>query len=259
MLGVAPAINTRKNPIDFTSRKTMIDELYGHRISAIIPLHDMNSDKDWAKQVDTKIREVFPLGSVTLYGSRDSFIPYYTPYGKFSTCELEPESIVSASQIRDEIKNKNFGSKDFRAGMIYAANSSYPFNFSTVDVAILDHNNRILLGRKENETKYRFIGGFTDLADSSLEQTVRRESYEETNLEIGDIEYVCSMNIDDWRYKGEVDRSIMTTLFKTKKVFGKEVPKDDIAELKWFDLDNFNKEYLIELHQPLFEKLIKTI
>ena len=259
-LGVTEAINTRKNPLDFLSRKVMIEELYGHRISAVIPLYDKRSDEVWVKQVDAKVREICPIGSVVLYGSRDSFIPYYTPYGKFDTCELEPEEFVSATEVREDIKNKVLRSTEFRAGMVYAANSTFPLNYCTIDVAILNEDStKVLLGRKAEEKEFRFIGGFSDITDSSFEHTAKREAAEETGLEIGDIQYVASKNIDDWRYSGEGDRSIMTTFFKAKKLFGGEKPQDDIVELKWFNISSFNLNLLVEGHRSLFEELVKSL
>jgi len=260
LLGVSEAINTRKNPLDFLSRKVMIEELYGHRISAIVPLYDKKNDDVWAKQVDVKIREICPLGSAVIYGSRDSFIPYYKPYGAFPTRELEPEEFVSATEVRNDVKNKVLRSKEFRAGMIYAANSTFPFNYCTIDVAIMnDDETKVLLGRKEQERKFRFIGGFTDVTDGSLEQTLRREANEETKLEVGDAKYIASKNVDDWRYRGEEDRSIMTVFFKAKKIFGSEQPFDDIVELKWFDVADFNIENMVKGHRSLFEELKNNI
>ncbi|MFW6219724.1 MAG: NUDIX domain-containing protein [bacterium] len=259
-LGVSPAINTRKNPLDFLSRKVMIEEFYGHRISAILPLHDKKSDRLWAKQVDSKVREIVPMGSVVLYGSRDSFIPYYEPYGSFDCVELESEEKVSATEIRDSVKNKVFRTDEFRAGMIYAANSTFPFNYCTIDVAILNEDEtKVLLGRKPEETEFRFIGGFSDTTDDSLEQTVKREANEETGLEIDNIEYVCSKNVKDWRYSGESDRSIITVFYKAKKIFGMEKPNDDIVEVKWFDINTFNINNIVDSHKTLFESLKNNI
>lgn len=260
-LGVSEAINTRKNPLDFLSRKVMIEELYGHRISAVLPLYDKRSDAVWAKQVDSKIREISPLGSVVLYGSRDSFIPYYAPHGKFPTRELEPEEFVSATEVRESVKNKVLRSKEFRAGMIYAANSTFPFNYCTIDVAIMNEDEtEVLLGRKAEENKFRFIGGFSDVGDCSLEKTLRREAHEETRLEVDDIQYVCSKNMDDWRYSNEEDRSIMTIFFKSKKIFGAPAPHDDIVEIKWFKVDSFDPEsQMVKGHRSLFENLVTKL
>lgn len=256
LLGVTQAINTRKDPLDFMSRKVMIEELYGHRVSMILPLHDKKSDNLWAKQIDTLIRGVFPMGSVVLYGSRDSFIPFYQKHGSFDCIELVPETTISATEVRDTVKNKVLRSKEFRAGMIYAANSTFPHNFCTIDVAILNEDKtKVLLGRKPDEIEYRFVGGFSDVGDSELEVTVKREAAEECGLELGDIEYLGSKNINDWRYRGQKDRSIMTVFYMAKKLFGTEKAQDDIAEIRWFDIDTFKLDWMVKGHQSLFEKL----
>ena len=131
-LGVSQAIHTRKNPLDYSTRKIMIEDVYGHRNIHILPLHDKKFDCQWAKQIDDRVREVYPLGSVVLYGSKDSFIPYYEPHGAFDTCDLQPDNFISATDIRKAVSNRALRSKEFRAGMIYAANQTFPFNYATV-------------------------------------------------------------------------------------------------------------------------------
>lgn len=259
-LGVSPAIHTRNNPLDYTSRKKMLEEEYGDKIEHIQPLNNMKFNCQWAKQVDTKIRELYPIGSVVLYGSRKSFIDSYQPHGNFDCIELEAEEKISATEVRKLVKNKALRSKEFRAGMIYAANTTHPFPYATIDVAILDgDNSRLLLGRKKYENTFRFIGGFSDIKDECFEQTVKREAYEETNLEIGDIQYVCSRKVQDWRYRGEVDRGIKTIFFMAKKIFGAETAKDDIEELKWIDVNDLEKTKLVDEHQHLKIELIKKL
>ena len=79
---------------------------------------------------------------------------------------------------------------------------------------------------------------------------------EETGLEVAEMQYVGSCNVDDWRYAQERDR-IRTTLFRTKKLFGHEKGADDIAEVKWFKVSEV-LENLDEMHIPLFKMLIKN-
>lgn len=253
-LGTTPALGTKKDPLDFITRKLMIEEAYNTRISAILPLENRKSDEVWSNDVDRKIREVFPSGSVTLYGSRDSFIPYYT--GRFETKELESRVYVSASNIREKLKNVTIKSKDFRAGVIYSVYNQYPMVHPTVDVVIC-RNNEILLGRKFHEQKYRFIGGFVDPTDESLELAVKREAREETGLELDNFQFICSRRTSDWRYRNVSDRAIITTFFKADYIFGSPEPNDDIEELCWVEVSDSVSSILVEEHSILFKEFLK--
>ena len=253
-LGVSPTLANKKHPMDFITRKYMIEEQFGISKLTIMPLSDNKSNEIWSKQLDSKIKEVFPLGSVTIYGSRDSFIPYY--FGVNKTLELQPDVFVSATDIREVASKKVIGSSEFRAGIIYSVYNQFPIVYSTVDVAIIK-DDEILLGQKLGETQWRFIGGFVDTTDESDEAAAKRETLEETGLEVADLEYVCSMQVEDWRYRGIKDRSIMTRFFKAKYIFGCPTPQDDINALKWFKLTPELENMLVEEHKKLFKKLIK--
>lgn len=253
-LGVSPTLANKKHPMDFITRKYMIEEQFGISKLTIMPLSDNKSNEIWSKQLDSKIKEVFPLGSVTIYGSRDSFIPYY--FGVNKTLELQPDVFVSATDIREVASKKVIGSSEFRAGIIYSVYNQFPTVYGTVDVAIIK-DDEILLGQKLGETEWRFIGGFVDTTDESDEAAAKRETLEETSLEVADLEYVCSMQVEDWRYRGIKDRSIMTRFFKAKYIFGCPTPQDDINALKWFKLTPELENMLVEEHKKLFKKLIK--
>ena len=253
-LGVSPTLANKKHPMDFITRKYMIEEQFGISKLTIMPLSDNKSNEIWSKQLDSKIKEVFPLGSVTIYGSRDSFIPYY--FGVNKTLELQPDVFVSATDIREVASKKVISSSEFRAGIIYSVYNQFPIVYSTVDVAIIK-DDEILLGQKLGETQWRFIGGFVDTTDQSDEAAAKRETLEETSLEVADLEYVCSMQVEDWRYRGIKDRSIMTRFFKAKYIFGCPTPQDDINALKWFKLTPELESMFVEEHKKLFKKLIK--
>ena len=251
-LGVSPTLANKKHPMDFITRKYMIEEQFGISKLTIMPLSDNKSDEIWSKQLDSKIKEIFPLGSVTIYGSRDSFIPYYKGVNK--TLELQPDIFVSATDIRELASKKVIASPEFRAGIIYSVYNQFPIVYSTVDIAIIK-DDEILLGQKLNETEWRFIGGFVDVTDESDEAAAKRETLEETGLEVADLEYICSMPVNDWRYRRIKDRSIMTRFFKAKYIFGCPTPQDDINALKWFKLTPELENILVEEHKKLFKKI----
>lgn len=251
-LGVSPTLANKKHPMDFITRKYMIEEQFGISKLTIMPLSDKKYDDVWSKQLDSKIKEIFPLGSVTIYGSRDSFIPYYKGVNK--TLELQPDVFVSATDVRELASKKIISSSEFRAGIIYSVYNQFPVVYSTVDVAIIK-DDEILLGQKLGETEWRFIGGFVDTTDESDEAAAKRETLEETGLEVSDLEYVCSMPVNDWRYRGIKDRSIMTRFFKAKYIFGCPTPQDDINALKWFKITPELENILVEEHKKLFKKI----
>jgi bifunctional NMN adenylyltransferase/nudix hydrolase len=261
VLGCSPTLVSRHNPLDFQARKLMINTHYPEL--PVMPLMDHPDDHEWSRELDRRIREVFPVGTVTLYGGRDSFIPYYS--GQFVCQEIEPTSYVAASGTLER-RNASLevrSSADWRAGVVYAAYNRYPQVFPTVDVAVTretgDGGLEILLAKKPEEKNYRLIGGFVNPHDNSLESAARREVLEESHIEISAPEYVGSYLVDDWRYRNEVDK-IMTTLFLARYTFGAIQPDDDIEELRWF---NLNREFacndVVASHKPLLAAVLAVI
>ena len=261
VLGCSPTLVSRHNPLDFQARKLMINSHYPDL--PIVPLMDHPDDHEWSKELDRRIREVFPVGTVTLYGGRDSFIPYYS--GQFLCREVEPSAYVAASGTieRHNASLEVRSSADWRAGVVYAAYNRYPQVFPTVDVAIIretvNGNDEILLARKPGEKGYRLIGGFVSPTDDDLQAAARREVLEETHVEISALEYVGSYLVDDWRYRHEIDK-IMTTVFVAHYMFGAIQPDDDIEELRWFPLNRgFDFDHLVPAHKPLLTSVLDAI
>ncbi len=252
-LGCTTRVGDSEDPLDYKNRAAMIRESYPD--IEIADMWDERENDDWSRTLDSLIRKWLPPGQkATLYGSRDSFIPYYS--GKFPTIALEPEINISATMIRKDIRTNYPSSKDFRAGMINATALRYPIAFQTVDVAIFDENGRILLVQKPKEKKWRFPGGFSDVEDDSLEQGAKREASEETGVEIDNITYVGSRKIDDWRYRKSKNK-IKTALFAAKYIFGRAEGADDVAFAKWFDIDKLTKDDIMPEHHVLYDLLVE--
>jgi bifunctional NMN adenylyltransferase/nudix hydrolase len=195
-----------------------------------------------------------------LYGGRDSFINYYS--GKCKVEELPPSGEFSASEIRAAIKEQVTDSIEFRAGVIYAYANTYPKVYPTVDVAVFRNNKeQILLGKKENDQKWRLPGGFTDPTDEGFESAAQRELREECGpVAVTKMEYEGSFRVDDWRYRNEIDK-IITTLFSTDFISGEPKASDDIAEVQWFPLAKLPEMIAGGLtthtHTVLLEALLK--
>jgi bifunctional NMN adenylyltransferase/nudix hydrolase len=253
-LGLSPLKNTIVNPLDFKSRKAMIEESFKN--VEVHYIDDNRSDEVWSKNLDKQIQKwLNPLQTATLYGSRDCFIKHYN--GTFPTCELESEIFVSATEIRKKIINNYPPTKDFRAGLIAATGTRFPVAFQTVDIAILNTTkNEILLVKKPTENKYRFCGGFSDTRSTSLEADAIREVMEETGVEVSYPQYVGSTIIKDWRYEYENDK-IKTAFFVAEYIFGSPQGADDVESAKWFKLNTLKKEDIMEEHHVLLDMFIE--
>jgi bifunctional NMN adenylyltransferase/nudix hydrolase len=255
ILGSSPLWATKTNPLDFQARRQMIRETFPDADIEVLYIKDVHNDDMWSKQLDG------PGQTAVLYGSRDSFLNHYT--GTLPSAELESTVFVSGTEVRKDVaRSKARNSSDFRAGIIWATQNRFPTSFPTVDVAVLNNDaTKVLLAKKPNETKYRFIGGFADPKRSnSFEEDAIREVQEEAGIKVSGLEYLGSAKIDDWRYRGEDDK-IKTLFFVAMHASGTPEPDDDIAELKWFSLQELEELAweeevpLIDEHLPLLAML----
>lgn len=256
-LGISRVQQTEKNPLDFTTRKLMIQEKYPE--ITVLPLTDQRSNARWSHILDNEIPVPYGNRKALLYGGRDSFIPYYE--GKYDTVELvgkKPD--MSGTAVREATAKDLIRTEDGRKGVIYANYGRYAITYPTVDV-VAYKDNQILLGKKPGETKYRFVGGFVDATDANWEEAAKREFKEETGGEIGDLSYIASARIDDWRYSGEKD-GIMTTLFIGELQSDNFAAADDIEDCKLFNMEEMMdyevySKLIMEEHVPLFGKLVE--
>lgn len=252
-LGIPKIQNTNRNPLDFATRKAMIQRKFPK--VTILPLEDNRSDDKWSANVDSSIRAIFLDKPALIYGSRDSFIPHY--HGKYIVEEFPIVGSHNATEIREETAEMVISNSSFRAGVIYGTAKQRAVTYPTVDVVVMNNDNQILLARKPAETLFRFVGGFVDRDDKNWEMAARRELYEETKLSALKLHYICSQAVEDWRYAKE-ESGIMTSLFLTYEwdQMGRAEASDDIAEVKYFDpkifIDiNTIKEQIVPEHVEL--------
>ncbi|MCW5924781.1 MAG: NUDIX domain-containing protein [Saprospiraceae bacterium] len=237
------------NPIDLELRQLMFNDRYGDDI-VVEEMPDLPDDRIWSQELDRRILELRPEETVTLYGSEEDFVLRYS--GRYHTEVLEP----SEEEMKHTPQVEMGELRDFRAGMIYAHLRRFPTVYPTVDVAVFRNDGReLLLARKENETRYRFPGGFTDPSDGSYEEAALRELVEECGvMDIESLVYIGSCRIDDWRYRNSWD-VVMTHLYACVFVEGDPQPNDDISELRWFELNKLSERSFVPEHQPLWEML----
>ncbi|MFT3826235.1 MAG: NUDIX domain-containing protein [Chitinophagaceae bacterium] len=260
VLGVSPLKSSKRNPFDFYTREKMLKQYRADLV--ILPLRDQASDTVWSHHLDDLLQNTFPNESFVLYGSRDSFIPAYS--GKFPTEALAAQEGFSATDIRDANADKVLDTTDFRFGVNYACQNGYAKVYPTVDVAVLkDNRTQVLLGKKHFADQWRFPGGFADPTDDNYEAAAKREMTEECgDIETGEMQYVGSASIDDWRYRQEVDK-ILTLLFKTDLVYGEPKAADDLADLAWFPVQQLptmmQNNSIVKEHHVLMSLLLKNL
>lgn len=106
------------DPLDHAMREGMLKSYFPD--IEISPLLDVKGDnKLWSKVLDNNVYVFLKKGQVPyLYGSRNSFIPYYR--GKYKTVEIPEFTDSSGTTLRRSVANRIVNSPDFRAGVIYA-------------------------------------------------------------------------------------------------------------------------------------------
>jgi bifunctional NMN adenylyltransferase/nudix hydrolase len=252
LIGTTNASPTPRNPLSYKARRFMLEAAFPE--ATILPVSDHPSDEAWSTKIDALITETFPDAVATLYGSRDSFAPRYS--GVLPIEIIDPIPSPCGTDTRNGLMSDiALTSSEIRGGIIRGVTERFPITYPTVDVAIM-RGTKVLLGRKASDPagKYRFIGGFVDPSDESLEAAAKREAYEETSgMEIGDLRYVGSAKVEDWRYRGTGD-GIMTTLFRATYVFGALAPADDIEHLEWHTISDL-PDVLVPEHLRLGELL----
>lgn len=227
LIGVSKGQPTKRNPLGYEERRTMLQKSYPTAL--IEAIEDRLSDTEWSQAVDSIIHGL-RLNEATLYGCRDSFITYYS--GEHKTCILETPHEVSATGVRAQVSKEVLDSEHFRRGVIYATTKRIPSPFLTVDVAMIKavarvtgdlaqwYDYYVLLAKKSGEQYFRFIGGFVDSSDESITHSAKRELFEETGgVEADDFKLIGETRINDWRYAKD-EENIFTCFFTCKYIFG---------------------------------------
>jgi bifunctional NMN adenylyltransferase/nudix hydrolase len=249
---------TQHDPLDFETRKKMIQAKFPE--FTVLPLRDCKTDEQWSDSLDERISEA--VGEVphevVLYGSRDSFAPFYHGKHKVKELEIEVPASLTSTDIRAKLTNNVMESPFFRAGVIYAMNQLWPRLVTVVDIAILHKAEKglmLLLGKKPDDTFWRFPGGHAIFSTPTFEADAKKEAFEETGLDIQDLEYVGSRKVDSWRWRSEPSEGFKTVFFMAYSMTMGGKGSDDLSQAQWFDISKLTVEDFEKEHRPLFEML----
>ncbi len=259
LLGQRPAYANTNNPLPFLVRMRMLTELYPHAV--VLPVEDTRDDEPWVTQVDKLIRATIGIAPATLYAGRDSqILGAYTGRYPLEALTL-PNEHISATATRAGIVPIH--SSDFRAGMIYATNTSSPRMDMAVDMAVITRDGNIILGRKPGENKWRFPGGMFDIGqDASFAHAATREMKEETTVVVRpqDWQFIGDFDVNDWRTRDTDEHVYRTMFFIQEKDYEPTVyAKSDLEWAEAVHHTRITKNLLVEEHHMLWDALVRTI
>lgn len=127
-------IQDQRNPLDFTTRKSMIEQYVYKKPFVITEIKDVGDNDVWNKILEEIIiKELneanieFDLKDIYLIGSRDSFVLTYS--GKFETILLEPYGNYNSTELRKEIKF-TFDNNFVFGFVFYAIKKYFKFNLN---------------------------------------------------------------------------------------------------------------------------------
>ncbi|NEB73880.1 NAD(+) diphosphatase [Streptomyces sp. SID14478] len=113
----------------------------------------------------------------------------------------------------------------------------YPRTDPAVIMAVMDEQDRILLGRQVHWPEGRFstLAGFVEPGES-IEQSVRREVFEEAGVHVGEVEYVASQ---PWPFPSSLMLGFMAHATSTEI----NVDGDEIHEARWFSREDLRAAF----------------
>ncbi len=261
ILDVKKGASTAEQPLRPNQRK---DILRGHKkifdAGVVEHLHIRDNER-WSALLDGTIANNIPKGTtcVQLY-LPNALADKYT--GEYEVTRMK--DIPGLTDVSKPVSVKPSISNDFRQGIMFAEQRRFPLVYSTVDIALINPTcDFVLLGRKPNEKKWRFPGGFVDPTDASKEDAWHRELSEEVpeGVEgfVSEVEYVKSGIIPDCRYPGR--DKIMTTMFAAIVNFQENNLKagDDLCEVRLFEINDDLFNIITDDHHEMLGDFMKWV
>ena len=268
---------SKNAPLDFMMRKEMIEDRFIGKV-LIIPVPQKKYMKDHTDTLEAAVQNClsdhylpYIPNDIDFYTDMAVAPPLYWKTARTTFLEREVETRKFIMDHPYSLMNENDPMELFRKGVIYGLNKQFPINYPTVDIAVsrvFRGKLQYLLAKKPGELGWRFAGGFKDRGDVSLEFAVLREGGEELlrkgvnpNEVFTKPLYICSMNVNDWRYQGNPD-GIVTTFFEINFLGTDDQLEagDDLANggmIQWWDLDLIVDTDMEGEHVNLLRELLK--
>jgi ADP-ribose pyrophosphatase YjhB (NUDIX family) len=127
--------------------------------------------------------------------------------------------------------------------------------------AVVICNGKILLEKRKNEPgkgKWSIPGGLVELGEN-VEQTVIREVWEETGLEVEKPEHIDVVDNVIRDENGEIKYHFVIIDYFVKLKGGTLEAKSDAEELKWVPLDEVEKHDLTKTFREFFKRNYKRL
>ncbi|WP_368659614.1 NUDIX hydrolase (plasmid) [Metabacillus halosaccharovorans] len=122
---------------------------------------------------------------------------------------------------------------------------------------VFDKKNRVLMQKRSDNGQWGFPGGFMELGET-VQDTARREVYEETGLQLGELELfgIYSGPEYDKTFSNGDQVSLVLISFICKQYQGKLVESNEESiQNKFFSLEELPKNIFTE-HQMLVDDLL---
>lgn len=241
---------TSAYPLDVRNILNMLEDI-DEPITGWVAIEEGNTEAVFAKRVRDYMRAVSSPRNA-----------YEITYFNFDSKMPKADDVINMSRVYEsaEISDVPLDNAVYRQGIIDGASQGYASDIAVVDIAAITEDGRIVLGRKPDDTKYRFPGGFCDTNDESAEVTVHRELREETGIctaksRAGKTSYVCSHLTNDYRKREDKDK-VLTFLYHVPIKNEVEMKAaDDLTFVELVPLDEVNPEDMIPGHEILMTEL----
>jgi len=252
VLGVAPFSATRNNPLDFDSRRRMIEDTYPGKFT-VLYIKDCCSDVEWSATLDNLISDIAGRRPVILYGSRDSFTKHYS--GKYSCEAYQQRLYCSGSQEREEFGKVVSSAPAWRAGCVYATQNREPIVHAAMTVVLVDEDDYVYLFKRDDEWSLSFVTSMVQADQATAGEMAMDMTITLAGIEVEVVAYAGLVWLTDWRFRAEDDR-VLSTVVVVRKLFGVISPGKDVGSVERVHLDAVDETALDDTSRYVL-KLIK--